>query len=209
MGGPGSGGWNKKRGRKTVDSCRALDVNSLSAMGCLRPGSSGTYPWAGGNGAGDNGVASIHFRCEAEWLYLSYTMQAGGGERTESIPIVRLPWWFGGSRLYFLCPGACCGRRVGKLYHTRHRFLCRQCSQLSYASKSEGHPWQRAFRRANKLRQRLGITGRDVPGKPNDMPMHTYERLLEATLQAEIQATEAGTARLLQLIARLKPRFTL
>jgi hypothetical protein len=41
----------------------------------------------------------------------------------------------------------------------------------------------------------------------------TYERLLEAALQAETKATEAGTARLLQLIERLerrhKPRFTL
>jgi hypothetical protein len=41
------------------------------------------------------------------------------------------------------------------------------------------------------------------------MPVGAYERLLEAMLQAETQATEAGTARLLQLIARLKPRFTL
>jgi hypothetical protein len=46
------------------------------------------------------------------------------------------------------------------------------------------------------------------------MPVSAYERLLEAMLQAETEATEAGTARLLQLIDQLdrrhKPtRFTL
>jgi hypothetical protein len=45
------------------------------------------------------------------------------------------------------------------------------------------------------------------------MLVAVYERLLEAALQAEIQAAEAGTAQLLQLIARIdrrrKPSFTL
>jgi hypothetical protein len=41
-----------------------------------------------------------------------------------------------------------------------------------------------------------------------------YARLLDATLQAEMQATEANTARLLQLVAQIerrhrKPQFTL
>jgi hypothetical protein len=40
MGGLGSGRW-KRPGRKTVESCRVLDVNYLSAQGCLQPG------WAG------------------------------------------------------------------------------------------------------------------------------------------------------------------
>jgi hypothetical protein len=103
---------------------------------------------------------------------------------------------------------------VFKLYRPRGRFLCRHCSGLVYASKNyEEYPWQRAFRRAKKLRQRLGITGRDVPDKPKGMPVSVYARLLEAMLQAEIQATEAGTARLQQLVAwvenRRKLRFTL
>ena len=33
-----------------------------------------------------------------------------------------------------------------------------------------------------------------------------YERLLEATLQAETKATEAGTARLLRLVAWIEKR---
>jgi hypothetical protein len=45
------------------------------------------------------------------------------------------------------------------------------------------------------------------------MLVPVYERLLEATLQAEIQAAETGTARLLQLVEwidrKRKPQFTL
>jgi hypothetical protein len=162
--------------------------------------------------------AFLHFRCEAERLFLSYATQAGDGERTEIIPIVRLPWRFGGSRPYVICPGPArrdtgavvCGRRVGKLYHTRQRFLCRQCSKLVYASKYEQQPWQQARRRANKLWRRLGNAGLGVagktPGNPEGMLAPAHEHLLEAALQAETQATEAGTARLLQLIERLERR---
>jgi hypothetical protein len=73
---------------------------------------------------------------------------------------------------------------------------------LVYASKYYEHrPWQRAFRRAAKLRRRLGITGMGAPEKPKEMRMRTYARLLEETLEAETQATEAGTARLQELAA--------
>ena len=111
--------------------------------------------------------------------------------------------------------GRFCGRRVFKLYLSRGRFLCRHCSRLVYASKYEKQSWQRASRRANKLRRRLGIAGMNVPKKPHGMPASVYKRLLEATLQAEMQAAEAGTARLLQLAAgigsrrRKSPQFTL
>jgi hypothetical protein len=197
-----------------VDSCPALDANVLAVRGCLQPGRSGIYPWAGGNGV----IVSICFHCEVlstGWrLFLSYATPADG-ERIEIIPISRVTYRSSARRCYFLCPGAGCGRRVGKLYHSRGRFLCRHCSGLVYASHYyEQHSWQRAFGRANKLRRRLGITGRGAPDKPKGMPVSVYERLLEAVLQAETQATEAGTARLLQLIDQLDrrhnpPRFTL
>ena len=209
MGGLGSGRW-KKPGRRTVEFCRALDANDLSSKGCLQPGWSGACQWAYGNE-----VSSVSLRCEAEQLHLSWH----GGEQeevTEIIPIVRVPCQLGGSRPYFLCSGdgaAGCGRRVIKLYLSRHRFLCRHCSQLVYASPYE-QPWQRAFRRANKLWQRLGIAGTAVPETPKGMPVSTYARLLEAALRAETLATEACTDRLQQLAARIgnrsrKPLFTL
>jgi hypothetical protein len=80
--------------------------------------------------------------------------------------------------------------------------------RVSYASQHE-RPWQRAHRRANKLRQRLGITALGVAGKPKGMPMADYERLLEAVLQAEIKEIEAGTERILQIAAGIRRSFTL
>jgi hypothetical protein len=43
MGGLGSGRWNKQH--KTVDDCLLLDINALSASGCLQPGCSSTCQW--------------------------------------------------------------------------------------------------------------------------------------------------------------------
>jgi hypothetical protein len=92
-------------------------------------------------------------------------------------------------------------------------FLCRHCNRLAYASQHE-QPWQRARRRASKLRQRLGITGLGVADKPKGMWVPYYERQLEAALAAEIRETEAGTRRILQLAAQIgrhkaPPSFTL
>jgi hypothetical protein len=101
MGGLGSGPW-KKSGRKTVDSCWALDANSLSVLGYLRPGWSGTYQLAAGTTI-HAGAPSLHLRCEAEQLFLSYTPQ-GGEEVTRVVLVVRLPWRFGGSRPYSSAP---------------------------------------------------------------------------------------------------------
>ena len=194
MGGPGSGRW-KERGRKTVESYRTLDVNELSEMGCLRPGWYSTCQWIN-----DNEVFSINLRAEAERLHLSYTLRVGGGEWqavAEVISIVHLPCRFGGSRAYFICPGpgdrTDCGQRVAKLHLSRRYFLCRLCNQLPYASQYE-QPWQRALRRANKLKQRLGIDvgiAEPFPGKPKGMWVRTFACLLNEILQAEIRANEA------------------
>jgi hypothetical protein len=78
---------------------------------------------------------------------------------TESIRIIHLTCRFGGVRPYFICPGVvnavACGRRVAKLYEQGYYFLCRHRYRLAHASQSEG-AWDRALRRANKIRQRLG-----------------------------------------------------
>jgi hypothetical protein len=76
-----------------------------------------------------------------------------------------------------------CGRRVAKLYVSKCYFLCRHSNRLAYASQYE-QPWQRARRRANKLRQRLGIDSGiagALPENRKDMSARTYVRLLEKT----------------------------
>ena len=96
-----------------------------------------------------------------------------------------------------------------KLYLSGHRFLCRHCSGLVYINVSK-EPLERALRRAHTLRQRLGST----TVASTRAPRATYAYLLEKTLQAELQAYEAGTARIQWLAARIgnrrhKPQFTL
>src|SRR6516162_9530594 len=193
MGGPGSG-RRKDLARKTLESCWMLDVDQLSKTGCLQPGWSGTCQWTEGNE-----VVSINLRAEAKRLCLSYPLRVGDREWrdvTDTIAIVHLPCRFGGSRAYFICPGPGggteCGRRVTKMHLSHRYFLCRHCSQLAYASQYE-QPWQRALRRANKLKQRLGIDvgiAEPFPDKPRGMWVRTYGYLLNKILQAEILANE-------------------
>jgi len=206
MGGPGSGRW-RGPGRETVESYRFLDTNRLSMMDYLRPGLSSVYHWNDGNE-----VASIKLHAECRWLHLSYCVCVGDEkwkDVAETIPIVRVPCRLGGSRTYFICPGIQngreCGRRVAKLYVSKCYFLCRHCNRLAYASQYE-QPWQRARRRANKLRQRLGINRGIVgalPEKRKGMSARTYAHLLEKTLDAEILADEAWLKRL-QWLARIE-----
>ena len=94
-----------------------------------------------------------------------------------------------------------------KLYLSGHHFLCRLCARLVYASPYE-QPWQRARRRAHKLRQRLGIAGiaDPLPKVPKGMLATTYARLLEAILRAEIQADEAQADQLQRLVAQIEDR---
>jgi hypothetical protein len=61
-------------------------------------------------------------------------------------------------------------------------FACRKCHQLAYPSQSED-PADRAVRRADRLRARLGWPGGVLEGagwgKPRGMHWRTYERLCD------------------------------
>jgi hypothetical protein len=83
--------------------------------------------------------------------------------------------------------------------------LCRRCNKLAYRSQYE-QPWQRALRRANKIKQRLGTDvgiGEPFPQKPKGMWARTFDYLLAEMLQAEILACEAQT-NILKRLAQIK-----
>jgi hypothetical protein len=195
MGGFGSGRrscW----GRCTVEDCRSIDVIRLHKAGCLAPGWSGGWEWT----RDGERVASITVCAGPDRLHLSYRVRVAGDDWEdvdEPVRIVRVPCRFGGTRPYFICPGVVngtsCGRRVAKLYIDGRYFLCRYCYRLAHASQSESK-CDRALRRTNKLRERLGGEPGlmcPLPMRPKGMWTRTYERLRGKALEAEMLANQA------------------
>jgi hypothetical protein len=193
MGGLGSG--RPASGRNTVEGSRSIDILKLHRAGCLKPGWTGGWQWT------QNGepVAWIGLRAEEHRLVLTYHYRRGGGEWEdieEPVPLAWQPCRFGGRRPYFVCPGVvngtACGRRVLKLYGTGKYFLCRHCYRLSYGSQHEDR-FDRAQRRANRIRRRLGGepgTAAPFPERPKGMHHRTYDRLMDQIFEAEELADE-------------------
>jgi hypothetical protein len=99
----------------TTDSYRTLDVRQCARAGVLRPGFWGAWQWK----RDEETVASIRMRAEQDYLVLTYKHRTGGEDwKDEEYPvrIVNTPCNLGGSRAWFICPAARCGRRVAILY---------------------------------------------------------------------------------------------
>jgi hypothetical protein len=80
------------------------------------------------------------------------------------------------------------------------------CADIATSSPTHERPWQRALRRANKLKQGLGMdVGIDepYPEKPRGMWARTYGGLLDEILQAEILTYQAQANRFQQLSAQV------
>ena len=174
MGGFGSG---RRYGKNTTDSYRTLDVRRLQRDGLLIPGHAFGWNWM------RNGetVASIQMKPEADRVILMYSHRSGGGEwKREEYPVF-LDWTpcnYGGRRAWFRCPAAGCGRRVAILYGG-DIFACRHCYRLAYPVERETAD-DRAARRANRIRQRLGWElgiFNPAGSKPSGMHWRTFERL--------------------------------
>ena len=193
MGGFGSG---RQGGKRCTNDMQALDVRSINRAGRLTPGSWFTWQWT------RNGqiTSSIQLRVETDGVVLDYRNRSGhnnGGEWESMRYAVALDWTpcgFGGKRAWWRCPVVGCGRRVAVL-HGGRVFACRQCNRLAYASQREADD-DRATRRADKLRNRLGW----VPGilngdgdKPKGMHWRTYWRLY-GQHNVHVNAALAGMA---------------
>jgi hypothetical protein len=193
-------------GRTTVEAYRSIDVNRLHQEGCLCTGWRGAWQWT----RDSEKVAWINLSAGPDRLRLNYRVSVSGGDWQdidETVPIVRVPCRLGDLRPYFACPGVVsgvtCGRRVTKLYGAGRYFLCRHCYRLAHASQSEG-TMDRALRRANKIRQRLGGhpgMAAPFPERPKGMWRKTYERLRAKTFEAEISAEVAFETQAARLLA--------
>jgi hypothetical protein len=177
MGGFGSG--RGQRGKDTTSDYRALDVRRFQRDGLLTPGRSFGWNWT----RDGETVASIQVRAESDRIILNYRHKTGGSDWQSMDYPVRLEWMgctLGGQRAWFRCPASGCGRRVALLYiGGAGIFACRSCYKLAYASQRENRD-DRATRRAEKIRERLGWVAGILNGegdRPKGMHWPTFERL--------------------------------
>ena len=196
------GGYNSGRrgGKDTTSDRRTLDVRKLQRDSLLKPGQSFAWNWS----RGGNVIASINLKVAADSVMLDYRSQRYGGEWQEMRYPVRLAWTachYGGQRVWWLCPGAGCGRRVAVLYGGSV-FACRHCHQLAYQSQRDNN----AFGPADKLRARMGW----VPGiaygpgeKPKGMHWKTYLRLMNDYHRHVSRAVADSSARLERMNGKL------
>ena len=189
------GGYNSGRsgGRPTTESGLTLSLPKLMRDRLFRPRCAwgGSLIWTNtttGEQVGSIGYEA-HLGEESGRVRLYYTTTRWGGERRESdywIGLTTTAQPFGGRRWWFVCPRT--GQRVVKLHKPAGAltFASRQAHGLAYKSQRETD-YDRALRRAFKLRGRLGADGGigDYVPKPKWMRLRTYDRKLEEIWQAE------------------------
>ena len=201
MGGFGSG-RRGGYGRDTVEDHRSIDVDHLRREGVLVDGWRGSWAWwRDGERTADIVIVGGRSR-----IGLRYRVRSGGGDWQDVDEPVEVSWRpcrFGGARPFFACPR--CSRAVIKLYGAGRYFLCRTCHDLAYASQAE-REHDRALRRANRLRARLGGEMADsIPSRPKGMHRTSYERLVGQIELLEAAADDYAAQLFLRLGQRLDP----
>ena len=198
MGGFGSG---RRSGKECTGDMLALDARRLQRAGRLTPGQSFSWQWTrGGEPAG-----TINMRIEHGRVILNYQHRQHGSEWQAMSYPVRLTWTpcnYGGERAWWHCPAQGCGRRVAVLYGGKV-YACRHCHQLAYKCQRET-PDDRAARRADKLRVRLGWQAGILNGsgdKPKGMHWRTFGNI-QARHDALVNVSLAGMAAKLGLAIR-------
>ena len=196
MSGVGSGRRWSGGGRKTVETRPSIDANLMNREKRSVPalGECGAHP-------AKSMTSAIPLRKKGcGWRF---EVSAGGGgwkSIRQTVAVVRAPCRFGGERAYFVCSGldgSPCGQRAVKLYADTVGFFCRRCLGLAYASQNED-AWDRARRRAQKARLRIG-GGPDVNAplpfiKPRNMQSQKFSRLYRSAEEAKDRAVEAFIA---------------
>ena len=190
MGGMGSGPYRR---HNSASGYLRLDVNKLHRGGWLEPGRAYSWQWTWGN---YDDKSTISIAALAGSLRLSFRMKSSGEDWQsveQYVEIDRTPCNYGGTRPWFLCPR--CGRRVSVIYGAK-AFYCRACHCIAYQSQSETYE-DRCFRRANKLRQRMG----GEPGCQNHIPKPKWVRwATHARVVQEVEELEGNG--LLAAVAR-------
>jgi hypothetical protein len=138
--------------KDTVDRYLAIDARGWQRDGVLKAGTTFVTTWT-------HLGASIGGHAQDDHVLISYQSQTEGGPRVDhryTIRLDRTPCTYGGSRLWFLCPGSDCGRRIAILYlGPAAVFRCRHCLDLAYRTQRKDANVRAAWR-AEKIRLALG-----------------------------------------------------
>ena len=203
MGGPGSGNHYRWSAGPTTDDYRRIDIRRWSRDKLLKPGSKFGWHWS----REGQEVASIRVDVGRSEVTLDYRSRESGGDweaMRYSVSLATTECHLGGLRQWFLCPARGCGRRVALLYGGKV-FACRTCHGLAYPSQNEG-PSDRAARRADRIRERLGWECGMLNGhgpKPKGMHWRTFDRLVSE----HDEWSEASCAYMVERLSRLAGRY--
>lgn len=198
----GNSNSGKYGGKRTTGDMWALDVRKVQREGGLELGETFGCTW---RRRGGEVIACVDLKGETDRVMLDYRRKVDGEWQARRYP-VEIDWTachYGGQCAWWLCPG--CGRRVAVLYGG-HRFECRHCHQLVYKSQRQA-PDERAYKRADALRARLGwgpgvIHG--PGGKPKGMHWRTFWRLHARYDASVLQALGGASARVGKVMTSLR-----
>jgi hypothetical protein len=177
MGGPNSG---PRDGKNCTDDLRSFDIRELARVALLTPGTMFSWNWNRSQAT----TGSVLFWVELDQVIFNYRSTSARYVVTGSVApsySVALDWThcrLGGRRAWWNCPALGCGRRVAVLY-AGSVFACRRCHRLGYRSQRE-HDHDRAVRRADAIRERLGWEPGILNGcgaKPKGMHRTTFDTL--------------------------------
>lgn len=193
----------RRGGKRMTTDLRTLDVRQVQREGGLEPGETFGCTWRRGGEV----IASVDLKAQTDRVMLDYQRKVNGEWQARHCP-VEIAWTachYGGQRAWWLCPGAGCGRRVALLY-AGLRFECRHCHDLAYKSQRQA-PDERAYKRADALRARLGwgpgvIHGPE--GKPKGMHWRTFGRLHARYDASVLVALGGASVRVGKVMASLK-----
>jgi hypothetical protein len=170
MGGWGSGSYIRTGSSKgTAEDSLPLDIRKLKREGCLTPGNWFSWQWSIG-GRVHSSISAIVYE---DHLLLEYTHNKTDVVK-QRITLTWTPCNFGGKRVWAVCPS--CGKRCAVLYLGGKYFACRGCCNLTYQSCNET-AMDRKYRRANRLRRRIGAR----PGCLNSLPLFKPKGMHQTT----------------------------
>lgn len=183
----GKGEYYRSAAKPYVSGCLNLDIRMLRQKGMLYNHATFTWSWTS-----RSGKSSISCRVspDCESIALSYTKN--DEPLSYNVQLDRTPCNYGGHRFWFLCLD--CGKRIGVIYSSGKRFVCRKCSNLNYASSQECGNWNNeAIRRLRRIQAKLNCKEWSpmdciykTPLRPKGMHYRTYERLLHVYKESVI-----------------------